>query len=134
MIIFDSSCVGYAARSWCLVLQLVCSRSQPQKGDLLSIKYAEVIKSCIFSWIWGTTWNICVRLFYLLLFDLFIANSWKSVYFVIKPDLQWWLNSFDYKLYVVSWGFLSGQKTSIGRWEYMMPPGKMDGLIFFRMV
>jgi len=29
-----------------------------------------------------TTWNICyVELFHLLLFDLFITNSWKSVQF-----------------------------------------------------
>lgn len=37
----------------------------------------------------------CVKLFQSLLFDLFIANCWKSVNFANKSDLQWWLNNFD---------------------------------------
>ncbi len=39
-----------------------------------------------------TTWNIhCDEQFWLLLFDLFIPNSWKSANFANKPDL----NHFD---------------------------------------
>jgi len=57
---------------------------------------AEVIKSCIFSWIWGILNICCVELSQLFLFDLFIANSCMSVNFANKPDLQWGLNKFDY--------------------------------------
>jgi len=44
-----------------------------------------------------TSRNICcVELFQFILFDLFIANSWKSIHFAYKPNLQWGMNHFDY--------------------------------------
>jgi len=51
-----------------------------------------------------TIWNICcVVLFQWLLFGLFTANSWKSVTFANKPDLQWGLKLFWLQLHLVFW-------------------------------
>jgi len=55
---------------------------------------AELIKKLHFQLNLGKPLKTFLVLSYfkLLLFDLFIANSWKSINIANKPDLQWELN------------------------------------------